>query len=378
MVKEKDKNYIINYEYDDYGRLIEERNIENWVGNKWRYTKCYKYDYRDLLVESITKDGYTCQRKEFIYDNYGNVIEEYGYIIPYLQNQETGDYHCVKEYDMYGNCVSEIHKSFDDNKLFSKHLYEFEYYDIDIHTDNLPKKMVVAKNSEEGLLRRLASKNCSWFKVSDTPVNLPVKNAFDDYLLKIVTDGYPTKPFEFLTEKEIIEFGNLFEETILKIKDGVYKLVHVICDYTMYNPCTGNYYNTPCVPIVDDKIFFLIPLTSFVSKKYPFVIKDNRTSSNDKYSRYPIDYAVPFVEGEKKSDKVKRIIKKLSSVRTIQILHSPQIGHWDNPYDLRKRDFILTWAKVVDDNVNDFWLSSEISSLEYRLNEVFEKENDKG
>lgn len=375
LIKEVNKNYIINYEYDEYGRLIEERNVENWEGYKLRYTKKYKYDYRNLIVESIKKDGYTCERIEYIYDGFGRIVEEYGFRIPYLQDQEVGEYHIIKEFDKYGNCVSEIHNSFDDKRQYRKLLQEFEYYDQTVSPDDLPKKINVCETSEEGLLRKLASKNCSWFHVCEESIDEPVKEVsnLDHDLLKIITDGYPTIPFESLTEADI-EQRTFFADFSPTIKDGVYKLVHVICKYTTRNRL-GELVNCSCVPLIDDENFHLVPLSLFIARKYPFVMNNN-SNTKDHYSIFSPNYPIPFVEGEESNDTIKRVIRTLSSVRTIQIHHSPQMGHWDNPYIIRKHDFILRWAEVIDNKNDDFWeLKSDVSALEYRIGEAINKCN---
>lgn len=351
LIREYDHNVIINYKYDEYHRLIEEVCADNRKDFPIRYIKRYRYDYRDLPVESITNNGYLTEREELIYDEYGRVVEDY-----YRTNrgeEEVGHYHDIMEYDKCGNCVKKISYSYDDKKLYYKLLREFEYYNDFENTNDLPQMIIVPPNSEEVLLRKLACQlgGSSGFKIEDSPKKEIAKNECSYYdLLKIIEVGYPTKPFESLgSDNSFIKLGDQYKDSGLGIKKGVYKLVHVVCNKgIMVYPGVLN--DCSCVPIIDDDHFYLIPLYLFLEREYPFKICNKNSISNDNYGLYYTNYPVPYVEGEKTEDKIKRIINILSSIKTIQIHHSPRLGHWDNPYVKTRRDFILIWAEAVDED----------------------------
>lgn len=369
LIKEYDHNVIINYKYDEYGRLIEEVNAENWKDFPIRYKKRYKYDYRDLLVESITNNGYLTEREELIYDEYGRVVEEY-YYRTNRGEEEKGSSHSVIEYDKHGNCVKKIHYSYDDKKLYYKLLQEFDYYDGFENANDLPQMIIVPPNSEEGLLRKLACKlgDSSGFRIEDGSKKDVVKNdrPYDD-LRKIIVEGFATKPFESLgSDENFVKLGDRYKNRGLRIKRGVYKLVHAVCNVMVYpeelNDCS-------CVPIIDDEHFYLIPLYIFLEREYPFKMWDTNSTTNDNYANYSTNYPVPYIEGEKTEDKIKRIINILSSIRTIQIHHSPKHGHWDKS----KRDFVLTWAEAIGEDCRNLDLGVELSALEYRINEAIKQ-----
>ena len=128
LMKKEDKNAFINYKYDIYGNIIEERNVGK-ITHELYYVKKYKYSNNNLLIETITKTSACCERVEYSYDIIRRIQEEYHYRKNYVENVEEGWLHIIKEYDKFGNCIKEIHNSFDDSRLFSKTLREIEYYD---------------------------------------------------------------------------------------------------------------------------------------------------------------------------------------------------------------------------------------------------------
>ena len=128
LMQKEDKKALIEYKYDIYGNLIEERYTGK-ITYELQYVKKYKYNDKNLLVETITKTPACCGRVEYSYDTVRRIQEEFHYRKNYIENVEEGWLHVTKEFDRFGNCIKEIHNSFDDKKLFSKILREIEYYD---------------------------------------------------------------------------------------------------------------------------------------------------------------------------------------------------------------------------------------------------------
>lgn len=128
LMQKEDKKALIEYKYDIYGNLIEERYTGKII-YELQYVKKYKYSDKNLLVETITKTPACCERVEYSYDTIKRIQEEFHYRKNYIENVEEGWLHVIKEFDRIGNCIKEIHNSFDDKKLFSKILREIEYYD---------------------------------------------------------------------------------------------------------------------------------------------------------------------------------------------------------------------------------------------------------
>lgn len=128
LMQKEDKKALIEYKYDIYGNLIEERYTGK-ITYELQYVKKYKYSDKNLLVETITKTPACCERVEYSYDTIKRIQEEFHYRKNYIENVEEGWLHVIKEFDRIGNCIKEIHNSFDDKKLFSKILREIEYYD---------------------------------------------------------------------------------------------------------------------------------------------------------------------------------------------------------------------------------------------------------
>ena len=128
LMRKEDKKAFTEYKYDIYGNIIEERYTGK-ITYELQYVKKYKYSDKNLLVETITTTPACCERVEYSYDTVRRIQEEFHYRKNYIENVEEGWLHVIKEFDRFGNCVKEIHNSFDDQKLFSKTLREIEYYD---------------------------------------------------------------------------------------------------------------------------------------------------------------------------------------------------------------------------------------------------------
>lgn len=128
LMKIEGENHLINYKYDIYGNIIEERCYSK-IADEWLYMKKYKYNDKNLLIETITtnKTPAYCERVEYSYDTVRRTQEEFHYLK--IGNVEQGSFHRIKEYDIFGNCIKEIHNSFDNKRLYFKIIREFEYFD---------------------------------------------------------------------------------------------------------------------------------------------------------------------------------------------------------------------------------------------------------
>lgn len=130
LMRKEDKKAFTEYKYDIYGNIIEERYTGK-ITYELQYVKKYKYSDKNLLIETIKKTPVCCERVKYLYDTARRTQEEFHYLKNYVENVEEGVFHIIKEYDIFGNCIKEIHNSFDDSRLFSKTLREIEYYDVE-------------------------------------------------------------------------------------------------------------------------------------------------------------------------------------------------------------------------------------------------------
>jgi hypothetical protein len=135
LMKIEDEKSLIEYKYDIYGNIVEER-YSGKITYELQYLKKYKYNDKNLLIETITKTPACCERVEYSYDTVRRMQEEFHYLKNYVENVEEGRFHIIKEYDIFGNCIKEIHNSFDDKRLYSKIIREFEYFD-NVQTPNI-------------------------------------------------------------------------------------------------------------------------------------------------------------------------------------------------------------------------------------------------
>jgi hypothetical protein len=176
------------------------------------------------------------------------------------------------------------------------------------------------------------------------PDNFTDDEVISDELLKTIANlGGVAFNSDELQQQLKKDKENEFPDYGRDIPDGEY----VVTGYTTVkdwkNPRTGNisHIRTAFIKNDDDEVFQL-PYASFCAKEWDFISYAGKDSDGKAtYEKAEMHCILPFISSV--ADRNLTVSNTMKAGDRIKVCHKR--GHFDNPYNTRIFDFVLTWAE---------------------------------